>query len=297
MRFLIFFNLIAIIVIGAALARMYQGTPLPWRWSYESTSTTKIAPSVSAPAHSLVIPEESAKAPPAAQALRFLTEGSYPPFNGRDGAGKLVGYDIDMANAICQHLQHPCDIETRPWKDLLPALRQREGDAVIASMLIGSPAINDKAQIVFSNPYYTTPGHFAARRGGGNLAALTKNTIVVQAGSTHEAFLKAHFPAARRLAVKTLDEAEQALAERRADLLFADRNALLIWLESKEAGTCCQLVGGDYTDPEYFGAGAGIAVRAGDKTLLAEINKALAEMARDGTESKIARPYFGRSIR
>ena len=229
--------------------------------------------------------------------MRFLTEGSYPPFSDRSADGQLVGYDVDTAKAICQHLSRPCEVEARSWDDLLPALRNDQGDAVVASMLIGSSAIGEQPGIAFSKPYYLTPGHFAARRDNTSLSALAGRTIAVQSGSTHEAYLKARFPDAKRLAVKTLAEAEKALADHRADLIFADRNALLIWLKDEKEGGCCHLVGGDYNDPKYFGKGAGIVVRAGDKHLLTQIDKALTEMARDGTEMKIARPYFGRSIR
>ena len=313
MRFLIFFNLIAIVVIGAALARMYQGTPLPWQLTYASKGAAPAsAPSPEAQAPSstksgFVVPEENPKrvgqgqsgqtAATSGGTLRFLTEGSYPPFSDRGADGQLVGYDVDTAKAICHHLSQPCEVEARPWNDLLPALRNDQGDAVIASMLIGSPAIDKQPGIAFSKPYYLTPGHFAARRDNTSLSALAGRTIAVQSGSTHEAFLKARFPDAKRLAVKTLAEAEKALADHRADLIFADRNALLIWLKDEEEGACCHLVGGDYNDPKYFGKGAGIVVRANDKLLLAQIDKALSEMARDGTETKIARPYFGQSIR
>ena len=311
MRFLIFFNLIAIVVIGAALARMYQGTPLPWQLTYASKSATP-APmpetqSLSSTKPGFAVPEENPKRAGKEQSdlatansgetLRFLTEGSYSPFSERSADGQLVGYDVDTAKAICQHLSRPCEVEARSWNDLLPALRNNQGDAVVASMLIGSPAIDRQPGIAFSKPYYMTPGHFAARRDNTSLSALAGRTIAVQAGSTHEAYLKARFPDAKRLAVKTLAEAEKALADRRVDLIFADRNALLIWLKDEKEGACCHLVGGDYNDPKYFGRGAGIVVRANDKLLLTQIDKALTEMVRDGTETKIARPYFGQSIR
>ena len=313
MRFLIFFNLIAIIVIGAALARMYQGTPLPWQLTYASRSAAPANTPISEEQASSaanpgpVVPEENPKragkeqpdqtAANAGKTLRFLTEGNYPPFSDRSVDGQLVGYDVDTAKAICQHLSRPCEVVARSWSDLLPALRDDQGDAVVASMLIGSPAIDKQPGIAFSKPYYMTPGHFAARRDSTSLSALAGRTIAVQSGSTHEAYLKARFPDAKRLAVKTLAEGEKALADHRADLVFADRNALLIWLKDKKEGACCHLVGGDYNDPKYFGTGAGLVVRADDKALLAQIDQALSEMARDGTETKIAKPYFGQSIR
>jgi ABC-type amino acid transport substrate-binding protein len=87
------------------------------------------------------------------------------------------------------------------------------------------------------------------------------------------------------------------LANGSADLLFGDRNALLNWTNGDKGGACCRLVGVDYADPVYFGAGAGIALRAEDETLLARIDKALAEMKKDGTQKQIALRYFGQNLR
>ncbi len=170
---------------------------------------------------------------------------------------------------------------------------------VIASMLV--PAVSGDDKIAFSDPYYKTPGHFAARRDAQQgVAAITSSnerSIVVQSGSTHEAFLKARFPDARLLTTKTLEEAEAALIDRRADLLFGDRNALLNWMLRGGGDGCCRMVGGDYNDPVYFARGAGIVMAAGKPGLRAKINKAIGEMAADGTETRIARTYFGQSIR
>ena len=83
----------------------------------------------------------------------------------------------------------------------------------------------------------------------------------------------------------------------KADLVFGDRNALLNWMKRGGGEGCCRMIGGDYDDPAYFGAGAGIALRAADTKLRADVNKAISDIAHDGTELKIARPYFGQTIR
>ncbi|HEY4343977.1 MAG TPA: transporter substrate-binding domain-containing protein [Parvibaculum sp.] len=324
MRLLFFINVLAIIVIAGALAHMYQGAPLPWKL------TITLPPETVAPASSLAVPPApevlpnpdqpvtpvanpkrpaptvSVQAPeaPAPGKLRVLTEGAYPPFNYRNGEGKLVGFDVDTALALCARLHLECVLETRAWSDLLPSLKRGEADAVIASMLIPShghmrPAADP--DIVFSQAYYTTPGHFAARRdariAGASAEALAGRRIVVQSGSTHEAFLRARFSESIILDVASLEIAESSLANGRADLIFADRNALLSWTADDKGGACCRLVGVDYADPVYFGEGAGVALRAGDEALLGRVDKALEEMKKDGTQKQIAVRYFGQGIR
>jgi arginine/ornithine transport system substrate-binding protein len=47
-----------------------------------------------------------------------------------------------------------------------------------------------------------------------------------------------------------------------------------------------------YTDPKYFGTGAGVAMRKGDMQLQARINQAIKDIRADGTYQKIAKQYF-----
>lgn len=315
MRLLLFINLIAIVVIAGALGRNYEGTPLPWKlssWQEQvaAPEATPQTPEVSETASVTPAPhprrsEPSVLETPAASTkapLRILTEGAYPPFNYRNGEGELTGFDVDIAKALCAHLDRECSIETRAWNDLLPALKRGEADAVIASMLVPSHGRHSvDADIAFTQPYYTTPGHFAARRdarlAGASAEALAGRRIVVETGSTHEAFLKARFPDSIILDVGSLATAETSLANGRADLLFADRNTLLRWVMNGKGADCCRLVGGDYADPVYFGEGAGIAVRSDDEALRAEIDKTLTKMKTDGTQKGIALRYFGQAIR
>lgn len=310
MRLLLFVNLIAIVVLAGALARTYEGAPLPWVVQHAPARTASQA---AAPALPLRTDETSLPASgtaasvtspaPAERELRFLTEGAYPPFNARDDAGRLVGFDVDMAREICRRLKRTCRIEARKWAALLPALVGGDADAVIASMVIPSPGRNlpqSDRRVIFTKRYYSTPAHFAARRKSSlvaaSAAAIAGKRVAVQRGSSHAAFLAAHFPGAIAVPADTLEEAERALAEGRADYLFADRNALLYWLAGK-GGSCCRLVGADYADRTYFGPGAGIALNAKDEALRADIDGALNEIAADGTYAEISRRYFGQSIR
>jgi ABC-type amino acid transport substrate-binding protein len=56
--------------------------------------------------------------------IRFLTEGDYPPFNYLDEDNVLTGFNVDMARAVCLELAAACDIQVRPWSELIPALRR-----------------------------------------------------------------------------------------------------------------------------------------------------------------------------
>src|SRR5690606_31940074 len=76
--------------------------------------------------------EADADEPARRVVVRFLTEADFPPFNFYDEDGSLVGFNVDLARAICTELNTACDIKVRPWGELLLALRRGEADAVIA---------------------------------------------------------------------------------------------------------------------------------------------------------------------
>jgi ABC-type amino acid transport substrate-binding protein len=41
--------------------------------------------------------------------VKIGTEGAYPPFNSIDPSGKVVGFDIDIANALCKAANFECE--------------------------------------------------------------------------------------------------------------------------------------------------------------------------------------------
>lgn len=301
MRALLVLNLVAIVILAGALGRMYEGVPLPWA-APRAVAAAAMAPAP-APARQLP-PAASAPTAIAREALRILTEGDYPPFNFRGPDGRLTGFDIELARALCERMKRDCRFEPHAWESLVPLLKRGSGDAVVASMLIPSPgrsSASGDGAVIFTRRYYSTPGHFMALKGSvamsASAAGLAGKRIAVQSGSIHEAFLKQHFPGAVIVAASSLDEAEKMLLEARADILFADRNTLLRWLKIGRDEGRCQMVGGDYADQKFFGVGAGIALRAKDTRLRDAFDAALQSMLDDGTYADISRRYFGQNIR
>ena len=72
------------------------------------------------------------------QRVRFLTTVDFPPFNFLDTSGRLSGFHVDLARAICRKLEivDKCQIQALPWGELQPALQKREGEAIIAGIAV-----------------------------------------------------------------------------------------------------------------------------------------------------------------
>ena len=94
-------------------------------------------------------------------AIRFLTTDDFPPFAFRDRRGILVGFDIDLAEAICAVLKVQCAIQTRPFETLVDGLKDGTGNAIIAGFdLEKAPAEG----LIASQTYLKIPGRFVAQK-------------------------------------------------------------------------------------------------------------------------------------
>ncbi len=225
--------------------------------------------------------------------LRVLTEADYPPFNYYDEEGRLTGFNIDLARAVCRELSIDCDINTAEWSTLVPSLKNNEADAVIASMAITSKALGD---VDFTSRYYTTPARFVGNAGAGfkeiSVETLRGERIAVLRGSSHEAFLRDFFGVAKIIPYDTAEQARAALKNGDADLLFGDGISLMFWIQGTSSNRCCEFKGEGYTEPRYFGDGVGIAIKKGNGRLREVLDYALARVKASGRYEELMLRYF-----
>ena len=234
-------------------------------------------------------PERTGKRP----IMRFLTTSDFPPFNYLDEDGILTGFHVDLARAICLELNTPCDVAARPWEELLPALGRRQGDAAIAGHMVSARAMTT---VDFTDRYFFTPGRFVGRRAGPQLeitpSGLSSTRIAVAKGTTHEAYLQAFFPDSAIVAFETQELARDALMGSKVDLAFDDGISIVLWINGEASKGCCDLKGGPYLEPKYFGDGIAIAVAKSDWQLRGELNVALRKLKASGRFEELVLRYF-----
>lgn len=247
-----------------------------------------------APAGAGAASKAAEKAAAPAGALKVAVEGEYPPFNETGPDGKLKGFDVDIAQALCARMATPCQLVKQSWDRMIAGLTSGQYDMVVSSMSITDTR---RASMDFTDPYYQTPAKFVGKKGafeGLGADGLAGKRIGVQRATTHDSYLTDTYGGRATIArYDTLGKAQADLAEGKLDLVFADAMALANGFLKSEKGKGFAFVGPDVHDPRWFGEGMGIAVQKGNKALRDRLNQALAAIHADGTYERIEKKYFG----
>ena len=86
------------------------------------------------------------------KSIVIATEAAYPPFNDTDASGQIIGFDVDVMNALCAEMHAHCQIIAQDWDGLIPSLLAGKYDAIIAGMSITPER---QAQVDFSDSYFS----------------------------------------------------------------------------------------------------------------------------------------------
>lgn len=223
----------------------------------------------------------------AAQTLRFATEASYPPFESIDANNKIVGFDVDLANALCKQIDATCTFTNQAFDSLIPGLKFRRVDAVMAGMDITPER---EKQVLFTKPYYDNSALFVGAKGKyADIAALKGKKVGIQNGTTHQKYITDKHPEITTVPYDSYQNAKLDLQNGRIDAVFGDTAVVTEWLKASPELVA---VGDKVTDKDYFGTGLGIALRQGNTELQSKFNAALDKVKQDGTYKAIYDKWF-----
>ncbi|MDO6564713.1 ABC transporter substrate-binding protein [Amphritea sp. 1_MG-2023] len=233
----------------------------------------------------------AAQAATAEDKIRIATEGAYSPFNMVDSNGELIGFDVEIAQALCAQMQADCDIVAQDWDGIIPGLRARKYDAIIASMSI----TEERLRVVdFSDKYYSNVLAFVTPEGSSievTKVGLQGKTVGAQRATIAGQYLEDNLGDVVDVKLyDTQDNAYLDLASGRLDALLSDKFPAYDWLRSDE-GNGFHFQGDDIDINDEIG----IAVRKGD-ALKDKFSAAIKAIVADGTYAKINEKYFPFSI-
>jgi octopine/nopaline transport system substrate-binding protein len=246
--------------------------------------------------------------------VKIATEGAYEPWNFTGAGGKLEGFEIDLANDLCNRMKVKCEIVSQDWDGIIPALQAKKYDAIMAGMSITDER---KKTIDFSNPYAAGPNGFLVAKntplanmpGTGkayNLSTqqaeaekaidalkplLKGKTIGVQTSTIHSNFADKYLKDVAEIReYKTTEQHDLDLAAGRIDAVLADATALSGTLRKPEFRDYT-LVGPSITGG-LLGPGVGVGLRQGETDLKQMFNDAIAAAKADGTVKRLSEKWF-----
>ncbi|MFG6485772.1 transporter substrate-binding domain-containing protein [Roseateles sp. BYS78W] len=247
----------------------------------------------------------SALAAPLAVALPAMAQTSplrlrvgfavgYAPFSEVGSDGQLKGFEIDLAQALCNRLAMQCVPVMLDFDGLIPALQSRKIDAIMASMSITPER---QRVIAFSAPYYFSPVRLVMRSGtglDGSPASLKGKRIGVERGTIHERFLAEQFKDSQVMRYATQDQAFLDLKSGRLDATLVDAVIAQFGFLNQSDGRGFGFAGPDFgRDERYYGKGIGVGLRKTEaQTLGRRIDEALATLRGSGALKTLNDRYF-----
>lgn len=219
-----------------------------------------------------------------AKKLYVGTNAEFMPYEYLEN-GKMVGFDIDLMEAIGKELGYEIVWSNMGFDGLLPALQMKKIDAVIAGM---SQTPERQKAVTFSMPYMlvSSDEHFVIVNENSPLVKkeeLKGKKVGVQIGTIQEEF------------AKELGATPQ---------LYNSWTGALMDLQNNKIDA---VIIADVTGEEYLKSmsglkkvdvvidtqpGASIALRKGETKLAEQINQAILKLDNDGTYFQILQKYF-----
>ncbi|MBP9569002.1 MAG: amino acid ABC transporter substrate-binding protein [Aeromonadaceae bacterium] len=219
--------------------------------------------------------------------LKIGTEGTYAPFSYHDASGKLVGFDVEIGEAIAKKIGVQAEFVEGKWDGLIAGIDAKRYDVVINQVSV-SP--ERQAKYDFSTPYITSKAvvlvksdsaiaSFADLKGKKAAQSLTSNfgKLAQAAG-------------AELVATDGFNQSVELVLSGRADATINDSISFLDFKKHKPDAPLKIAATQDNADH------AAVLLAKGQPELLAAINEALASSQQDGTYLQISNKYFGADV-
>lgn len=222
--------------------------------------------------------------------LTVGNDTTYAPFEFADSTNKPTGFDVDLIAAVAQKLGLKSAIVTTAWDGIIPALQTRKFEVLVSAMTINSER---EKEVSFSIPYYradmgivfdktlhtiTSPSDLAGLRVGAQVGTTGEQSAGMIDGVTD---------------IRSYPDIQLAMADLklgRIDAVVNDFPVSAFYAKDSPTLTVIRtLKVKDLDLTQYYG----IAMHLEDTGLKAAVDKALKELATDGTYDTIYAKWFG----
>lgn len=228
-------------------------------------------------------------APVPARVLVVGTDAAYTPFESQNDKGEIVGFDIDVVNAVAKKAGLEVKFVNTPWEGIFNALEQGDRDLLVSAITI----TDERRQTMdFSQPYFDARQLIAVRNDSpvAKFDDIKTMKVGVQNGTTGDEVV-GKLLGKSSTSIKRFESTPLALKELEAggvQAVVADNGVVVHYLANNTAGGFRTVSDASFPVEKY-----GIAVKRGNAQLLAKLNQGLEGIRADGTYAKIYASHFG----
>ncbi|MBC7256824.1 MAG: basic amino acid ABC transporter substrate-binding protein, partial [Chloroflexi bacterium] len=221
---------------------------------------------------------------PAAKAKYVIaTDAAFPPMEFVDENKNIVGFDIDLMNAIAKVMGFEVEFKNTAWDGIFAGLESGDYDAILSAVTITDER---KAKYDFSDPYINAGQAVVVRADETAIQShqdLPGKTVGAQIGTTG-ALAVQEMQGVTLKEYDTIDLALLDLVSGNLDAVVVDTPVAADYaLASEQFKGKLKIVGEPFTDEWY-----GLVVRKGENAdLLKAFNEGLKKIKADGTYDKI----------
>ena len=217
------------------------------------------------------------------------TDPTYPPMEFRNDLGELIGFDIELMEAVASAGEFDVQFKSVPWDAIFSGLLNGSFDAVISSVTITEER---KKDFDFSAPYIKSDQVLVTERaveGVNSIADLSGKRIGALIGSAAQAALD---KLKDKYSIRIVSFRDQTEAV--TDMLSGDVNAVALDLiyvriltHEREYGNRLKMVVQPIATEDF-----GIVVKKGNTEVLRRINRGLKKVIKSGQLKQIEQKWF-----
>jgi polar amino acid transport system substrate-binding protein len=224
--------------------------------------------------------------------VKLITDADFAPYSFVSSTGSPAGLAVELAIAACERARLRCTLEALPYGEILGALERGEADVALTGPRL-DPATLKAAQM--TRPYFRIMARFTVAADSplksADAEALSRSRVGVVKDTVHARWLEAYYGGSYIQPFDSLAAAGAALKAGEVEAIFGDNLQVIYWAAGEAAADCCRLLGGAYSDFDFFSRNLAFLVRPGRPELRAAFDYGLDQAQGSGATAKIIRTY------
>jgi polar amino acid transport system substrate-binding protein len=224
--------------------------------------------------------------------VKLVADADFAPYSFLSSTGSPAGLAVELAIAACERARLRCTLDVLPYGELLASLENGEADVVVTGPRL-DPATLTSARM--TRPYFRIMARFAvaatSKFTSSDPKVLSGSRIGVAKDTVHARWLGAYYTGSYIQPYESLALAGDALKAGEVDAIFGDNLQTIYWLTGETAANCCRILGGAYSDFDYFSRNLAFLVSPNQPELRAAFDYGLDQAQSSGATAKIIRTY------